>query len=206
MTEYQIVDYKNINLITWTSYVSEVEHGTFFHGNHLVKLYECTENIKPFSLFSLDGNKRIQAMLSGYIQVVKGGMGSVISSRSVISQSPLYSQVEALVSLLKAYKEFIKGKAVYTELRPHIQDETAASSYISCGFKREEHLNFIVNCRIPEITWRGISESKRRQIKKAIKNGVAINDKPSLEQVKAFYEILRNLYQEKVRLGSLSRP
>jgi len=100
-----------------------------------------------------------------------------------------------LNSLLAGYRFFIRGRAIYTELRAHVEDEEAKSIYISNDFQYEEHLNYIVNCRTPDQTWKAISESKKRQIKKAVKNGATIEETPSLSQVYSFYEILTELYR-----------
>lgn len=44
-----------------------------------------------------------------------------------------------------------------------------------------------------------MSESRRRQIKKAIKNGVEIVEASSIKEVKAFYDILFDLYRNKIK-------
>ena len=201
---YRVVTNVEVNIEDWTCYVNASNNGTFFHGPHIEGLYRDLPDIKPFSLFVVDEYNAIHAMLLGYIQVVRSGFGSFLTTRAVIPQSPIYSTQAALNTLMGGYKDQIQGKAIYTELRAHVKDETASSVYQSNGFTYEDHLNYIVDCRDPDRTWRSFSDSKKRQIKKAVKNGVSIIENPSLEQVVSFYSILSNLYRNKVKKPLIS--
>ena len=73
----------------------------------------------------------------------------------------------------------------------------------SAGFDYRPHLNFHVDCSDAETMWNRMSDNRRRQIKRQIKNdGVnecLVKEGVSELDIREWYEILAKLYREKVR-------
>jgi lipid II:glycine glycyltransferase (peptidoglycan interpeptide bridge formation enzyme) len=116
----------------------------------------------------------------------------------VIPQLPIYKDEESLRELLQRFVGTYGHKAIYSEIRAMMFDKAFLRVATSCGFRFEPHLNSIVNCSDETAAWKAISESKRRQIKKALKSGVSIEENPTERQVAEFYDILLRLYKSKV--------
>lgn len=196
---FKVVNADNVSQQAWDSFIKIHRQSTVLHTQKMYAILQSVCGYEPYALFCLDNVGGIQAMLLGYLHTPISGLGSFLSRRSVIPQSPLYSTASDLTALLAVYEKFIKRKAIYTEIRNHIIDDSVAEVFFAQGFKFEEHLNFIVDCSMPEAAWKKISESKRRQIKKAQKQGVNIIEDPTEEQVRSFYLILKKIYAEKIK-------
>lgn len=192
-------EYPLVNQREWFEYVERSSSGTIFHTPVMHSIYLMPPHYDPFVIVVTDEDNGIQALLTGYIHTVKQGIASYLAERAVIMQSPLYSDIKALDLLMEGYSEFIKGKAIYTEIRTHVIDEQASAVYKKHGFTLYPHLNYLINCTDPDSTWKSISESKRRQIKKAKACGVNIIEDPTEYQVREFYKILNDLYLLKVK-------
>jgi serine/alanine adding enzyme len=189
----------SVDKIIWDEYVNSHEYGTVFHSSFLYDVFAKTKDFKPFALFATDQDNRIKAMLQGFTQTVKSGMLATISTRTVLMKSPLYSHADDLKALLTGLREYTKGKTIYTEIRNHWLDATVRQVYEDLGFQFQEHLNFVVDCSDSANVWQLLSESKRRQLKKALAGKIKILESPEIEQFNQFYAILHKLYKEKVR-------
>jgi len=181
------------------SYVDNHPYGTIFHTPYMFEVYRKTPNYDPFAYYAVDDQRQIKAMLTGVIETVKPGFLSSLSKRAVMMQAPIFDEIQAIDFLLAEYAKIMKHKVVYSEVRNHYSDDRVNVVMSNNGFNFIPHYNIIVDCKDPDKIWAKISESKRRQIKKALKNGVIIEENPNIKQIKEFYNILKNLYNNKVK-------
>ncbi|HOD17367.1 MAG TPA: peptidoglycan bridge formation glycyltransferase FemA/FemB family protein [Candidatus Cloacimonadota bacterium] len=192
--------FNDLGIEEWADYVAQHTNGNIFHHPLIYKANEYIPDYKPLALVALDENNDIQALLTGFIHNVKGGLLSFLSRRLILLQPPLYSDLSALDIVLKTLINECSKEVVYIEVRNSIPfDNQAKEIYKNNGFIYKTHLNFIVDCSDPHQTWYNISESKRRQIKKAQKNGAIIIEEPKLSQVREYYLILQNFYRNKLK-------
>lgn len=196
---YILKDISQINSQEWVSYVLGRVEGTFFHTPYYIQILEGVPNHHPFAFFVCEEKGKVMAMITGYRHNVKTGILSRISSRIVVPSLPLFENEEALTFLLMWFTRNYSKKSVYTEIRS--QEPNPIFSVVSqrVGFIYRPHFNIVVKCQPNDRVWSSISDSKRRQIKKAIKSGVTTEEHPSIQQVEDFYEILSDLYKNKVK-------
>jgi len=197
--KYSLLTHKEISSEQCLSYVDKHPYGTIFHTPYMFEVWNRTPNYEPFAYYAVDEKMQIQAMLSGVIQTVKPGLFSCFSKRAVMLQAPIYSEVDALDFLISNYTSLMQQKVIYTEVRNHYSDDSYNVIMSNMEFKIIPHFNFIVDCNNPNETWIKISESKRRQIKKAEKKGVTIEENPNMSHIMEFYKILDDLYHNKVK-------
>ena len=67
------------------------------------------------------------------------------------------------------------------------------------GFAFQPHLNFHVNTTTTEIAQSNIGKHRWKYIRLSMRDEAKIVENPSIEQVRAFYSILQDLYQTKVK-------
>ena len=86
--------------------------------------------------------------------------------------------------------------SLFTELR-NLSDTSAWRPALEAGsFIYEEHLNFLIDLnRPPETIWQAIRSNARRNIQKAQREGVILEEATDPAQVSAAYEILREVYR-----------
>lgn len=196
---YKIVTAEQIDPHKWDEFVLAHPQGTYFHSRYMYKVLSATPLHHPFAWFAIDNHGEIAALLAGFVQDVGPGIFAKFIKRSVVTQAPIYTNIAAMNLLLQRYLRQIPFSVIYSEIRNHYINDDYRQVASACGLMFEGHLNYLVDCSDPDATWRSISESRRRQIKKADKQGVKIIDDPSLEQVRQFYELLKTLYREKIK-------
>jgi len=189
-----------VGIREWTNYVIQHPMGNIFHLPSIFEANKLVTDYESLALFALDNDDEIKAMLTGFIHTARSGVLSFLSKRLILLQPPLFSDLEALDMILKALISLYGGKVVYLEIRNSVSlDEKAAKIFTRNDFSYKPHLNFIVECSKVDKAWSAISESKRRQIKKAQKNGAAIIEEPDLSQIREFYLILQDFYHLKIK-------
>jgi very-short-patch-repair endonuclease len=151
---------------------------------------------------------RLVGLVVGYITKEKNPIKQFLTRRAIIIGGPLLAEdisKEALAALLKAVRAMesngqwpIANRPIYIETRNFNDYSRWKSVFEANGFVYKEHLNFHVDCT-QENMLATMSESRRRQIKKAIKSGVAIVEAQSQEDVRTYYDILKDLYKNKVK-------
>jgi len=110
-------------------------------------------------------------------------------------QGPVALDDEALLTLLKHYINFMKRKAVYTEIRNDYDTSNQRHIYEELGFNYEDHLNIIVDLSQSEnILWEQIHSKRRNEIKKAIKNDIFVS-KLTNDYLVESYSIMKEVYK-----------
>lgn len=100
-------------------------------------------------------------------------------------------------SLMAAISEQTR-ETVYVEIRP-LRDYTRWSDWLhTCGWQYDAHLNIQMDTSDMAAAMERIGKSKRRRITTSLQAGVRIVAEPTIEQVKAYYGLLRQLYRERV--------
>lgn len=189
---------------------------------------ECkgTENsgaeLQASTPYTLHHTPSLKGVVVGYITRARNPLTQFFTRRAIIIGGPLLAEDisdEALAELLKAVKECkvesVKckgtknGKAeplastpytlhttpIYIETRNLHDYSRWKSVFEANGFSYQPHLNIQVACNAQH----QMSEQRQRQVKKAIKNGAEICEASSEQEIRDWYQILRQLYRQKVR-------
>ena len=194
MSEYKIIDATQISREKWWDFTDNNENCNIFSTPYMYDVWNETPGYKSFTFFAIDRNEEIKGILSGYLQTVSPGILSKISTRAVLMQSPVALDDEALSTLLKHYINFMKRKAVYTEIRNNYDTSYQRHIYEESGFHYEDHLDIIVDLSQSEnILWEQIHSKRRNEIKKAIKSGVFVS-KLNNDYLVESYSIIKEVY------------
>lgn len=193
----------NISNKNWQQFVLDHALGTIFQMPEMSELFDKTGKFKPLILAAYD-NDILCGILLGVFIHERNGLGKLLSSRFVIYGGPLLSgnekqQEECLDILLKALVEHTHRKALFIQFRNFFSQESLLPIYKKHGFDFINRLNYIIDISDQDKVRQNMSESRQRQIKKALDNGSSIIEVESKGQVKAFYEILSRLYRYKIR-------
>ncbi len=134
-----------------------------------------------------------------------------LTARTVVYGGPLLAEgtrlekETTLKALLQALQEKVSGRSLFTQLRNFYDMADYKPLMHSLGYKWHDRLNLLVNTSSHDTAWMGMSNTRRRQVKKSLANGAQIIENPSPQQVDAFYDILHALYKKKVRKPLPSR-
>jgi len=174
---------------------------TIFQSPDFYKLYLSVKNFSPYYFLLCDNDEVIGVMLAVIIRETKGFF-SFMSSRCVVYGGPIVKNdnPEYLSMLLTSLNTSLSRLAVLTQFRNfRIWGEESIMVFKNNGFILHNHLNLIVENPEPETTLKGMSLSRRRQVRKGLQSGATLKPATSIAEVKELYGILYTLYREKVR-------
>lgn len=200
--KYKIVSGVNsVDTFKWNQFVKDHPNGNIFQTPAFCSFITKVPFYQPvvFAAETLSGS--IAGILVGVMQKEKGLIRGLFSSRLIVWGGPLscISDVSITGLLIKSLLKEYSRKSIYIEFRNMCQMDHLISYFTDSRFSYTEHLNFLVNTENKEQALKAISTGKTRQIKKSLKNGANILSDISIEQVRQFYEILKKLYETKVK-------
>lgn len=144
----------------------------------------------------------LQGLVIGWVQKEGKGIKRYLSRRAIVFGGPLLADdvtEDALRRLLLQLKDDLKKKAIYIELR-NFNDYTRWRGILEeCGFRYEPHYNVQVDTSSLESVNGKLDRNRRRNIKKAMDNGLVMESEPSAEDLQQYYAMLERLYRTKVK-------
>ena len=176
--------------------------------------------------YTLHQTPSLKGVVVGYITNANNPIKQFLTRRAIIIGGPLLAEDisdEALEVLLKAVKECkvesVKckgtenGKAeplastpytlhstpIYIETRNFHDYSRWRHIFEQCGFAYQPHLNFHVDTSSVEVVDKNLGKSRKRDIRTTIRDGVTPVLEPTIEQVREYYAILKDLYTTKVK-------
>lgn len=182
----------------WDEFICKHAHGNIFQSTAMHHVYENTQNYTPTKLCAIDDNGEILGILLGVtIGELRGilGWGALgdFSRRSIIQGGPLTveNSPDIASKLLGEFDKKTQTKSLYTQIW-NLHDTKKISFQ---QYEYEDHLNFLIdlNCS-EEDGWKRIHKSRRKNINRATKNGVIIEEIDSLDKLPIFYKLLEETY------------
>ena len=198
----KIQTYDDIDRTEWSGLVQRAATATWFQTPEAYQFYMCVpQEMTPFA-WAVVEEGLLMGVVVGYITNTTNHIKQYFTHRAIIIGGPLLDENisdEALSALLTAVRTGLRRKAIYIETRNFHDYSCWRTVFASQGFSYQPHLNFHVDCIDQESMLSKISESRRRQIKKALSSGVEISEAQSEEEVKVYYNLLKDLYTHKVK-------
>lgn len=224
----KLLTYYEINPRAWQKLVDESPCATWFQTLEAYQFYASQKNEMIPLAIGVEEDGALVGVVVGYITKKKNALKQFLTRRAIIVGGPLLAENisdEALTALLLAVtntsrlspsrvpgkvRDFVGcsfasrlQKPIYIETRNFNDYSRWKSVFEANGFAYQPHLNFHLNCKSDNIL-SPMSESRRRQIRKAIKNGARIEEAQSEIDVRSFYSILSELYVSKVKMPLFS--
>jgi lipid II:glycine glycyltransferase (peptidoglycan interpeptide bridge formation enzyme) len=186
----------------WDDFVRYHPGGNFFQSAGIYKLLNDLPDFYPFCITAWMNNELV-GILQAFRQREGKGIKSYLSRRLIIYGGPLvdgrYGN-DTLIArrLIETLNQ--KNDSLYTEFRNLTDLSEYYNIFLQAGYHYNRHLNYIVNLPGDEETALALlNSSKRRQVRKSLKNGAEIVEPTGIEEVQRFYSILKNLYREKIK-------
>ncbi len=150
--------------------------------------------------YAVEKNNELLALCVIVLQK-EAGIKSYFSRRGIIYGGPLIKENDsnALDTLLKKLNIDMKTKVIYVETRNSDSYSYYKDTFQKNGWTYQPELNFHLDCSTEEIAWKNFNTSRKRQIRKALKNGVIVEPAADITEVGEFYELLKELYANKIK-------
>ena len=180
----------------WETWVSQHPEGTVFHSPGMYETYLGTENYEPVLLLAVNNETALTGVLLAVIQREPGLIMERLSARSVIFGGPLADDLQTVRALLQKYREVIRGRVIYTQVRNfNVPGDKVKEIYRESGFVFEEHLNIRVDLSVSEAEfWKGIKQNRKAGINKARKQGFSFRVTTDEQIIDPFYRLLGSTY------------
>jgi CelD/BcsL family acetyltransferase involved in cellulose biosynthesis len=182
----------------WSAFVEGHPAGSIFHTPEMHRVFAETRHHAPAVWATIDAAGEIRALIAPVQIATVGGPLRVLTTRTVSFSGPLVAPGGrgSLEGLLRAYQRGSPRTAVFTEFRNPTDVSDLAPVLAAVGFRHEPHLNFLVDLTPSEDDlWRRISPSARRNVQKAHRLGVLIDEVADPSGIAAGYEVLRDVYR-----------
>jgi serine/alanine adding enzyme len=195
----------------WRRFVEAQPAGNIFHTPEMFQVFAEAKGYQPTLWATVDDNGHPLALLLPVQVTLMGWPLRQITTRAIAYGSVLYDSSptgeEALAVLLQTYRQEMRGKALFTELR-NLSDLSAVRPVLDdCGFVYEDHLNYLIDLsHPPEAIFQSIGSRTRKNIRRGLKRGEVVCEEVKEQgQVATCYELLHQTYQAaRVPLADLS--
>lgn len=206
----RILTYYEINPLAWQKLVDESPYATWFQTQEAYQFYAANkQEMTPFAC-GVERDGELRAVCVGYVTKEKSSFKQYFTRRAIIIGGPLIADsaneedVARMLYSIRQPEELItvstfcptwSNLPIYIESRNFHDYSKWKSVFEASGFAYQQHLNIQVACDAAHT----MSEQRRRQVKKAISNDATICEAQSEQEIRDWYEILKQLYREKVR-------
>lgn len=199
----KIIDKVNdVNSQQWEMLLQTSSTKSFFQTKDCYDLYASNPTFMCPFFFAVEDNGLLKGVVIGYIQRDGGRVKQFLSRRAIINSGPMLADdisEDALKLLLNAVKRGLKGKAIYIESRNFTNYSQYRCLFKQCGFEYIPHLNFHIDTTSEEVVNGNLGKSRKRDIRTSFRDGAEIVESPTLNEVHEFYDILLDLYTNKVK-------
>lgn len=181
----------------WDEFVFLHPFGNIFQTRYMSNVYENTKRYHPVKLFAV--NKETDELCGVLCAVMLREINGPLSNysvHSIIRGGPLVEPgLEKVVIplLVSEHDKLVQGKAIYSEIRNLHDVQTLLDLP---DYEYEDHLNYIINLDQPEEDlWHQIHQARRKNINRAQKKGVVIEEMSDIKLMPIFYKILIEAYK-----------
>ena len=202
----KVLTYNEITKQQWQELVEASATATWFQTDEAYQFYASVSEMIPFAT-AVENNGKLRAVCVGYTTKEANAIKQYLTCRAIIIGGPLLADDatdEEVATLLKAVTNAftpytIHHTPIYIESRNFHDYSRWRSIFEANGFAYQPHLNFHVDTTTPEIVDQNLGKSRKRDIRTTIRDGVTPVYQPTIEQVRAYYNILLDLYKTKVK-------
>lgn len=205
----RILTYYEINPSAWQKLVDESLYATWFQTQEAYQFYAANkQEMTPFA-YGIERNGELRAVTVGYITRENNAIKQYLTRRAIIIGGPLIANDATehdVERLLRVVTSELHSQAIYIETRNFNDYSRWKSVFEANGFAYQPHLNFHIDTTSVELVESRLGKNRKRDIKTSIRDGATIIEQPTIEQVREYYALLKQLYTTKIKtpLFSLS--
>jgi serine/alanine adding enzyme len=194
----------------WDHYVKNHPYGNIFQTQSMAAVWNQTKRRETLSLAALDDARKIIAVLQAVIIKERTDILGNFLARAVIHGGPLYLNTDkgqnAAIVLLKEYDKICQKRALYSEIRNFWDTSSTNSLFMQSGYQYEEHLNYLIDLdKSEDELWKGIHKARKKNINRATKYGVIVEEFNNKNMIPIFYKLLQETYNNvKIPLADIS--
>ncbi len=202
----KILTYPNIDPQQWQELIQRSAVATWFQTDEAYRFYQSVGGMQAFA-YGVAEEGRLVGVIVGFTTQSTNVIQQYFTKRAIIYGGPLLADdisETALAELLKAVKKTayrqspIANRPIYIESRNFHDHSKWRNIFEANCFAYQPHLNYHVDTTSLDQVQARIGKHRWRYIRLSMRDGAKIVEHPTIEQVRAFYTILQDLYRTKV--------
>lgn len=182
----------------WEAFLEGNQHSTPFQTPGFHNLVNSSDGYSS-EVVAVAEDSRLLALVVITFQKERG-LSGFFSRRAIIYGGMVVEDhiPDAIDMLLEQVTKLVTGRAIYIEARNLSNYQSLKNIFQKNGYQYVPYLNFRVDTGNKEDMMKRISSSRQRQIKKALRLSVTCSEASGLQEVSVFYDMLRQLYSQKL--------
>jgi serine/alanine adding enzyme len=193
---------KDIDFTAWQDFILENKYASPFQSIEFVHFCKNGNTYKPVTLAITENGKIIAICVVALIK--ESGIKGFFSRRAIIFGGPMIveKREDVFRFLLINLEKVLENRVIYIEIRNYFDYSRFDHVFNAHGWRFIPYLNFQINIknRTTEDVLKGMKYNRRREIKLSIKNGAIYGLATQISDAHAVYEILHDLYKNRVKL------
>lgn len=190
----RILTYNQIDRQQWSELVRTSETGTWFQSPEAYDFFaSLPELMEPFA-YAAEESGELRAVCVGFVTKERSFIKQFFTRRAIIIGGVVMASDCAkgkIVNSLNYIRKELGPKSIYIECRNFNDFSPWKEAFESAGFSYKPHLNFHVD---PASNI--LSDNRKRQLKKS---DATVTEATSESDIKAWYQVLAELYRTKVK-------
>lgn len=182
----------------WQELLKENPFGNPFQSPEGLKFFRSLDSMTVDVHAIANDSGEISALILVTIQQ-ESGFKKHLSKRGIIYAGPMLTDDESTTVLVEHLQAYYKKKTIYLETRNFFDYSKYAEVFKGSGWEYIPWLNFHLTTDEEAPMRKRMSSSRLRQVKKGIKSGAEFMEAKNIDDVRSFYSILQELYQEKIK-------
>lgn len=173
----------------------------WFQSDECLNFYNDLSFVESFS-FEVKREGVVKGRIVGYIQKDGGPIKRYLSRRAIINGGPMLDDdttESEIKELLTICSNRLRRKAIYIESRNFEDYNMYKKIFDSCDWKYELHYDFHIDTSSLSVIEENLGKSRKRDIRTSLRDGATVSDADNHEDIKEFYQILSELYAQKVK-------
>lgn len=195
---YKVLVNDDVKLDNWNEFLQKNEFRNPFQSPEGLKFFRSLDSMTVDVHAVAKDAGEISALILVTVQQ-ESGFKKHLSQRGIIYAGPMLTDEESAKVLVEHLQAYYKKKAIYLETRNFFDYSKYAEVFKGSGWEYIPWLNFHLTTDEEAPMRKRMSSSRLRQVKKGIKNGAEFMEAKNIDDVKSFYSILQELYQEKIK-------
>lgn len=185
----------------WQPFVDSHPQGNIFHTPAMQAVFARTRGCEPLLRAVVADDGRVLALLTAVGVRLAGGPLARLTSRAVAYGGLLCAAgeegQEALAALLRGHNHTSARRFLFTELRHRSNAAAQRETLAACGYEHEQELNFLIDLARPaEAIWEGLNRTARKNVRRAERDGLIVQEVTTEEELADFYALLRQVYAD----------
>ena len=193
----------NINKELFNTFLKDHENSNVFQSFEMFDFWKSKKNNDPFLFFVESDNGDCLAFCTGVIMSNGISLMKTFTSRAIIFGGPIVIDSENKQDILRfltlKMSDYLRKKSIYIEVRNFYKDSYIKDVFQHNNWNYKPYQNYIIHLISEDDVFSNIKAEKRRQIRKALREGVEIDYEKSNDNIEGVYNVLLKIYKERVK-------